>query len=384
MKNIHPENKVLLAIVSGILLSLAFYDWCSGVILMIALLPLLLIEHNISVWKPGRGSSGIILYAIIAFAIFNMLTSYWVRYAAWIGIIGAVIVNTALMTFTFWLFHVTKRRLGPKLGYASLAVYWLAFEFLYLNGKVNFPWLLFGNGFANDIVLIQWYEITGTLGGSLWVIIINLLLFQLLLGLIYRKSLKSQRNLISWTLGFILLPTIISVIRYYTYEEEENPYEIVVLQPNIDPYMKFADMSQEEQTAHLLRLADSLTTPGTDYIVGPETFINNNLWEEQVDLNPDIRKMKEFLAEYPKAKFVLGATTYRLYSNPSEFTKTSRPIGHGEFQYDSFNSAFQLDSTDHIPFYHKSKLVVGVEFMPFTNTLKFLENITVRLGGVFR
>ncbi|MBN1131614.1 MAG: apolipoprotein N-acyltransferase [Bacteroidales bacterium] len=386
MKNTRSLNRVPLAVISGSLLSLAFYHWCSGVILMVALVPLLLIEHDISEKKQQQRSKrvSVIWYAVLAFALFNILTSYWVRYAAWIGIIGAVIVNTTLMTFVFWLFHITKRRLGSRLGYASLVIYWVAFEFLYLNGKINFPWLLLGNGFANDIGLIQWYEVTGTLGGTAWVLVINILLFRLLLGLLHRKGIKHQRNLLSWTLGVILLPTIISLVRFYTYEEEENPYEIVVLQPNIDPYMKFADMPQEEQTRILLRLADSLTTPGTDYIVGPETAINNNIWEHQVHMSPDIMAIREFLKSYPKAKFVLGATTYKLYDHPSEYTKTSRPIRNGEFEYDSFNSAFQMDSTGHIPFYHKSKLVVGVEFMPFTNTLKFLENVTVRLGGVFR
>jgi apolipoprotein N-acyltransferase len=301
-----------------------------------------------------------------------------------IGIIAAVLINTTLMTFTFWLFHVTKRRLGKRIGYISLVIYWLAFEFLYLNGQVNFPWLLLGNGFANDVALIQWYEITGALGGTLWALATNIILFQLLMVAIKGKSPGLRRNKIFWTLGVILLPVLISVIRFYTYEELENPKEIVVLQPNIDPYLKFADISQEEQTDYLIQLADSLTTPETDYIVGPETFINSNIWEKQAAHNSDIRAIQNFLADFPNAKFVLGATTYRLYTDSSEYTKTCRPIGDNSYQYDSFNSAFQLDSTSQIPFYHKSKLVAGVEFMPFTNTFKFLEKVTVSLGGIFR
>ena len=62
-------------------------------------------------------------------------------------------------------------------------IFWLAFEFLYLRAEINFPWLVLGNGFANDVILIQWYEMTGALGGSLWALVMNILLFKIIKGL---------------------------------------------------------------------------------------------------------------------------------------------------------------------------------------------------------
>ncbi len=41
----------------------------------------------------------------------------------------------------------------------------------------------------------------------------------------------------------------------------------------------------------------------------------------------------------------------------------------------------QIDNTDQIQIYHKSKLVQGVEFIPFSDILKPLENLSVDFGG---
>jgi apolipoprotein N-acyltransferase len=61
-----------------------------------------------------------------------------------------------------------------------------------------------------------------------------------------------------------------------------------------------------------------------------------------------------------------------------------RDIPGTSMKFESFNAAIQLDSSDRVPFYFKSKLVVGVEKMPYARYLKFLEKFTVRLGGTFR
>jgi len=148
--------------------------------------------------------------------------------------------------------------------------------------------------------------------------------------------------------------------------------------------MKFTDLPQDKQTALLLNLADSLVTPNTEYIVGPETFINNSVWQANMHTHPEVLKLYDFLKKYPKAKLVMGATTYKLYTLPEEYTPTSQPINQGKDRYDSFNSAFQLDESDFIQIYHKSMQVTGVEKMPYANVLGFLKKLTIKLGGTMR
>lgn len=388
MKRTH---RILLALLSGLLLSLPFFEWGSGLFLMVGFIPLLFIEDDLARQKKAgeKAKGSVTWYSIIAFSVFVLLTTYWVYFATWTGIVGSVILNGGYMALTFGIFHYTRRKLGDRLGYASLVIFWLAFEFLFLRAQITFPWLVLGNGFANDIVLIQWYELTGALGGSLWALVMNILLYKLIKNILasreaFRMTFRTHRRQLSWIVAVFMVPLLFSLTRYLTYEEKDDPYEIVVLQPNIDPYLKFADMSQAEQTGYLLRLADSLTTPNTEYIVGPETFINKNVWHSTMDRHPEIGKLYKFLEAYPRAKLVMGATTYKLYENPSDFTSSSRSARGGDDRYDSFNSAFQLDKSGKIQLYHKSQLVTGVEKMPHTKILGFLKKLIVNLGGTFR
>jgi apolipoprotein N-acyltransferase len=389
---------LLLALLSALFLSVPFFQWGNGLLLIFALVPLLFVEEEIAKRKAtasraSRASraerkmnrtGSMIWYALLTFGVFVLLTTWWIYWATPIGPVASVIVNGGYMTLTFLVFHHTRRRLGDRLGYASLVVFWLAFEFLYIRAQVNFPWILLGNGFANDVLLIQWYEWTGVLGGSLWVLVLNILIFKLVRGWLADRSFAANRKRISWVAGILVIPMLFSIVRFLTYNEKEDPYEMVVLQPNIDPYLKFGDISQEQQTSYLLELADSLVTPKTDYIIGPETFINNNVWISRIPEHPEFLKLQNFLSAYPKAKLVLGASTYKLYKDPSEFTSSSQAYGTTGFRYDYFNTAFQLDASGKIPLYHKSMLVTGVEKMPHKELLSFLENLVVELGGTMR
>lgn len=391
----------LLALLSALLLSIPFFRWGTGLVLMVAFVPLLFIEEEITSRKSKRAKKdrrgSVIGYALLTFALFVILTTWWVYWATWTGIVASVIVNGGYMTLTFLVFHRVRRKLGERLGYASFVVFWLAFEFLYIRAQVNFPWIVLGNGFANDVMLIQWYEWTGALGGSLWVLVMNVLVFKLVKGWRAKRSsgtkrssgvnasIAANRTRIGWVLGLLVIPMLFSLVRYLSYEEQEDPYEMVVLQPNIDPFEKFGAIPQEKQTEFLLHIADSLVTQNTEYIIGPETFINNpGLWVSLIDQHPEVRKLQAFLEDYPKAKLVLGASTFKLYTEPSEFTSTSRPYRQGSDRWDYFNSAFQLDASGEIPIYHKSMLVTGVEKMPHKELLSFLENLVVNLGGTMR
>jgi len=378
------RTKILLSVLSGLLLTPAYYQWGTGFIMFIAFIPILLVEDDHYRNRKNNRTMSLFWYPVISFMLFTLLTVWWVKNSVAVGIIAALIVNTTFMTVPFMLFHYIKRQTGPKLGYAAFVALWIAFELLFLHVKVNFPWIILGNAFANDVVFIQWYEFTGALGGSLWVLLVNLIVLQLVRRLQHTFSFRANRSYISLLLGVVLVPVIYSVIRFYTYEEEQDPYECVVLQPNIDPWMKFVRLPQEEQTAILLDEARSLVTASTDYVVGPETFINNSVWQSKINTHPEIMKIYRLIDQYPNLKFIVGAMTYKRYEPGDSLSKTAKPVRDSSFWYDSYNTALQLDTTGEIQMYHKSLLVTGAEWMPQFRRLKFMQKITVNLGGITR
>ncbi len=376
------RNIRLLAVLSGILLAPAWYTGGFGPLLLIALVPLLISEEEISSQPEKYRLRKVFGTAFLSFSVFNLLTTWWIWNASPAGLAVAILLNSLLMGTAFWLFSVTKRRLGRLAGYASLVFYWTAYEYMYLNAEISWTWLNLGNGFSHNIRLIQWYDVTGVLGGTFWVLVSNILAFLFVNGLRKGKKPSELKKEAAVLAAVIIIPVIISLVRFYTYTEKPNPVNITVIQPNIDPYQKFNDIPADEQMKILLDLAAGAADSSTDYFVAPETFINNSLWLDDMNYNPSIKSIRAFLQQYPKSIMVVGATTYKFYATEANRSETSRPFKGGF--YDSYNSSLQIDSTDIIQFYHKSQLVVGVEKMPYTKYLKFLENVMLNLGGTFR
>jgi apolipoprotein N-acyltransferase len=157
----------------------------------------------------------------------------------------------------------------------------------------------------------------------------------------------------------------------------------VVVQPNIDPYLKFNDIPPVEQTKIQIDEARKLTDSTVDYVVAPETSIMDDIWLYNIEGVEDIKMVREFQNQFPHLKYITGIMCYQLYKPGDKLTATANDFGDG-YYYDSYNSGIQIDSTNKIQIYHKSKLVIGVEKMPYPALLKILKPLTLKLGGTFR
>jgi len=373
---------LILSLFSGILMCLPFYPWFSGIILLIAFLPLLFIEEFLYSTK-GRNRPVVLFgYAWLTFFIWNALTTWWIGKATLPGVLIVLVVNSFLYSLVFLLFHLTKRNLGRQFGNFSLLVYWLGWEHLYLNAEISWPWLQLGNGFAKDVSLIQWYELTGTLGGTLWVLAVNLVIFAFLRHYIVHKALGAQWPRIVFLAGLVLAPVLLSLYIYDGYEEKKDPFYIGIVQPSIDPYQdKFAGMSQKDQTDIMLELSDGIVDDRMDYLVGPETAIHQDVQEGKIREHPALGRIDSFVREHPKLLFVLGMDSFRKYHSQDKPAPAARRIGDSDSWIERYNSAIQIDTSDHWPVYHKSRLVVGVEKMPYPGVFGFLNDLIIDLGG---
>jgi len=377
-------NKIKLisySILSGVLLALAWTTWGLGPLLLVALIPLLLIENHFYTKRNESRSVSLFPYSYLTFFTWNLISTWWVYNSTPEGGIAAVVLNSMFYAVIFWIFHITKRRLGSKIGYFSLLVIWLAWEYIYIHGEISWVWLVLGNGFAQNIKLIQWYEFTGILGGSLWVLFINILITKIILHLKEHKTIKGQIVNTIIAVLFIFIPITRSLIMYYNYTEKENPINVVVTQPNIDPYnQKFSGMSNEDQLSLIFNLADSLIDENTDFVVAPETAIEDGIWENDVTASYSVHRLMMYVKKHPKLSFVTGATTRYMYENTPP-TITSRPYGETGIRYDVYNTALQFSNNEEISIYHKSKLVIGVEMFPYPKLLGFLGELAIELGG---
>ncbi len=372
--------RFLLSIISGVLLSLAWLGF-PGWILFVAFLPLLLLEDYFQNNKKDFLSISFWGHAYLAFIVWNLLTTWWVMHATVLGAMVAVFVNSLLMSAIWWLAYKVRTVLPSRLGYLALIVFWLSFEYFHYHWQIEWPWLQLGNGFANTIQLIQWYEFTGVQGGSLWVLIINLLFFQILKKVVACKSAKPHLIAIVTLVLIILVPMVISKLRYARYEENGNEKTIAIVQPNIDPYSESHNaQANNEKVSKFINLANQVLNDSIEFLVGPETVLEQQWIEERIKDYLQFQRLEVLATSRTNLNFVIGASTYKIYEEGEELSSTARTMNDGT-RFDAYNTALMINSEGKVQSYHKSILVPGVEKMPFRGLMKIMEKLIINLGG---
>ena len=320
----------------------------------------------------------------VAFLGFNIAATFWIWFVSPAGAIAAILLNALQMAAIFALYRwggrvLRRTNLRPlraealSLGWFILT--WLAWEHIYFNIEISWPWLCLGNSFATNPEMVQWYEHLGAVGGSAWILLCN--------GLIYLAIISRERADRRWYVTSaavaVILPILCSEIRYASYRETDDPMEVVVIQPNIDPFHKYGVEPQSALDARLVELMAREVSPQTRFIVTPETF-TYDLDIDNPEKSPSYQKYRAFLSAHPETDLLLGALTYRHFECTAKPTRSARSRGQGHW-IDVYNTAMVMDSHQIYGSYVKSKLVPGVEIIPYENVLKFLGPLVAKFGG---
>ncbi len=361
--------------------SLPFLVPHCGLFSLFAFVPLLFLEKICR----ERSIKHTWLYYYIAFFLFNVATTFWIWWISPVGAVAAIALNALQMAFVFYLFRWSRRHFNALLSYSLLIAAWLAWEHVYQIIEISWPWLVLGNSFATSVKLVQWYEFTGSLGGSLWILLTNVILFETIIDIqremfvTAKKERRRRRTLIISAIVIVLVPIYFSLIMFSYYRESDNPIEVVAVQPNIDSYTeKHGGLSQPVQDERLIALADTKITPNTRYLITPETFTYNLYLDRPLD-NCTVRTLNDYLTFHPDLKVIFGSLTVKIYRTKAYASHSARSIGNQ--WYDMFNSAILIDRQGAFEYYHKSKLVPGVEIIPYQRFIPFLGKITSAFGG---
>jgi apolipoprotein N-acyltransferase len=367
-----PYYLLLLSILSGFIFWLGWPTKPFPLLLFFAFIPILKIEEFLSESTRKKKGGKFFCYAYIALLLWNVLVTYWVYNSSAVGGIFAMFANALLMSIPLMLFFYTKKLTNQTIGLISFIIYWLAFEYIHLNWQLSWPWLTLGNAFSSIPSMVQWYEYTGVFGGSLWILAANVILFRLPV----MKASILKKSVLCFSL---FLPAVFSIFIYSNYHDQGKDIEVVVVQPNIDPFEeKFRGTSRfipyEKQLERLISLSRKKIGPHTKYIVWPETALPFGYNEGSLEKEAIIQTLKDFVKEYKNITLITGLDTYKIYLKKE--TSTAKPTGDNYHFYDSYNAALQITEDMRMEVYHKSRLVPGVEYVP-----NFLSPFVIDLGG---
>ena len=366
------KRNILLVAIS-VLLLISGWLGITGLTLLVALVPLMIISERLS--DSRRDWWRMCGYAAATFLLWNALTIWWVWIATPIGPITAAIVGSFYNLVAFMTYHYTAKRAHRALAYTLLVTLWIATEWAYNSAEVmTFPWLLLGHGFSGDIWAVQWYEYTGIFGGTLWALVANIAIFEILR--------KRDRGSVVRAVLIVVVPLALSLALYLGYEPSSRTTQISVVQPNVPCYEDEREaegkMDLTENTCRLM----GRVPMGSSYVVLPESALAYlpsvySTDEEHLEqLMPILTLLHG--GHLLDSKLIVGASTVRYYGDEKRTSTAHHSDWYG--WYDHYNSALLTNVLGEVEdIYHKGKLVIGVEAVPFKDLFDTFE---IDLGGV--
>lgn len=402
-ENIKTMKNLLLALISGVLLAISWPTYGIPFFIFFAFVPLLMLEHNIQKFSSIKKKSlAIFGLSYLTFVIWNAVTTGWLYNSklpdgsnSLLAVLFPVLTNAFFMSIIFHFYHIYKRSQGTYFGLVFFVVIWMAFEKLHLVWELTWPWLNLGNVFADYHQLIQWYDTLGATGGSFWILVCNVLAFYTLRIWEAARKRKPLIQNVSMLAGFILLPMLISLIKYHNYSPKTiGTLNVTMLQPALDPYAEKYQKDSLTIESDLLKLAaensilkDKTGNQNIDLYLAPETSLPGpgSISERGLNHSLLLNNIKTFLSQHPKSVYVGGISSHYVYRDDEEKSATASFLENQNIWVDEYNSAVQIIPNRQPEIYHKAMLVPGVEIFPYIKFLKpILGDVMLDLGGTTR
>lgn len=374
MKN-RKLKLALLTVLPAILFWLAWPPRDLFFLSFVAFVPLFMLERETN----GRKGGGWLIY--LALLLWNAAISWWVWNAEATSSIVMMTANAGLMYLPWLGYRKAKKTMSASRAFLVFIALWLAYEYLHLNWQITWPWFTLGNIFAKHNEVVQWYEITGTLGGSLWVLVANTLIF---------STIEKAKKWTKWIkpTSWVVLPMLISIPFYLWNRADQIVFkpayfgqETLLVQPNVDPYLKFQQGEEVNNLVKMLKMAEKEITPNTKYVIMPETAVVEYVDEDYPFQYKSMQVLRAFVQKHPQIHLVTGISTYNFYDKDEPMTESARKTENGQY-YESYNTALEMNGKGEIDLYHKGKLVPGAEKMPYPFIFGFLEYFALDFGGI--
>ena len=178
------RGRLLLLVVSGaIALTASYPPFPLPFLSFLAITPaVLLIRQAVVEASPRSAFRWGWWYGLIT----NALVLYWMIVALWhftpfsaLGYLATIAILGLLTGVMFW-FVVRLRLALPSLPlWVALPVAWTTLEWLIGHlGDIRFPWLGLGTSLADARVLVQWADLAGARGVTLWLAWCNVVIVE--------------------------------------------------------------------------------------------------------------------------------------------------------------------------------------------------------------
>jgi len=281
---------------------------------------------------------------------------YWLVVALWhftplsaLGYLATIVLFGVWHALLFWLVVRVRLRL-PLMPLAIVfPVVWTAVEWAVGHqGDIRFPWLGLGSSLTDAAVLVQWADLAGARGVTLWLTWCSVMLVEAMLG---SGEQEAGSRTLRWRPAVAVLITILAAWGYGAWRARTLPIRelgtVGLIQPNEGFREKWDPRHADSVVAKLVTMSRALEARArVALMVWPEVAIPGYLqpaWDSSIAGR----------ARESRTPILAGG----IYGE-------NQPDG----SYNYFNAAFYFDSSGNwrrYPVYEKHYLVPVVERVPF-------------------
>ena len=349
MSNFLHISKWKLSLLSGLLIGLAYPPSPLGFLAWFGLIPLIHILLNSSI-------SDSLKWSLITGIIVNSITVYWFGLNSGAGFTSAIISMIAAIMYLsiFWvILGLVSNWYHKKTGY-GLSIFpllWVSIEYLRSFGPLSFPWINLGLTQTFSLPLIQIADVTGSMGISFWVVMLNIIIYTA----VYSKIM--DKKIIVFATFILLVIFLLGSFRISFIQNKDSINEIstAIVQPNIDPNLKWEESFRDRIFNTMDSLHNEAIKLNPDFILWPEAALPTYLRLNNSTKRSILQKVKE--------------------SNIPLLTGTPDRIKSKSNQLDYYNAAMFIKPDGSIKMYYKMHLVPFAENIPLSNYFSVLKKL---------
>lgn len=230
-------------------------------------------------------------------------------------------------------------------------------ELLRSDWLFGWPWLNLSNFFSSSPNYILWIKYTGSIGVSLWILLVNILISKIFTERsVTLKILKDVKLYL--VLILILFPVALSALLYNRSEKGIGLAEFYIVHDtkrNSKKLPEVLDSIRSFQNNHPRNASNIISG-----ILFPETFIEEEQW---IDGLKDSKLHAQIIAGLKNLNLSFIACGVNISENKGKY-KSANYNNRFKFWYDTYNSVLFYTQDDSFQIAYKSKLVPVEEYKP--------------------
>ena len=342
-----------LVALGAVLLAASYPPFRLPVLSFLALTPAVVLQRR---FESERDLRGAMRWGFWYGFVTQGAVLYWLVVALWhftplsaLGYLATIALFGLWHALIFWLVVRVRLRLPAVPVAIVFPVAWTAVEWAVGHqGDIRFPWLGLGSSLTDASVLVQWADLAGARGVTLWLAWASVMVADALLG--SREQAAGSRTL-RWRPIAAVVVTIVAAWGYGVWRTRTLPVRdlgtVGLIQPNEGFREKWDSRHADSVVAKLVAMSRALEARGrVALMIWPEAAVPGYLqpsWDSSI----------AGLARESRTPILTGGI-YGEY--------------HPDGSYDYYNAAFYFDSSGswrRYPVYEKHYLVPIVERVPF-------------------